>query len=263
MNTDNILSFDFFKVLPPEFLTSLLVMVVICVFSFVLYFKQKKYKALDKPKGIVNLMEVAIEYFENMTNENMGRAYKPMIPYFMVLAFYILLGFVVGMMGIPNLVYLGEDSLLNSSKLFSALPNPFTNLTFPLCIGLITWVLIQFNSLRYNHLSYFKQFFSPIPLVGFGTVWAPMISLSLRLFGNAFAGFCLSTIVYVAFSQILSGIGLVLVPAVMPFFHAYFDLFSGFIQTLVFVTLTMMDIAQEGPDQEEQMKAISLKNAVN
>lgn len=263
MNIDNILSMDFLKVLPAEFITSCLVMLIICVLSIVVYFKQKKYKALDKPKGIVNLMEVVIEYFENMTKDNMGYAYKPMTPYFIVLAFYILLGFVIGMMGLPNLIYVGEDAILNSSKLFSALPNPFINLTFPLSIGLLTWILIQWNSLRYNHMGYFKQFVSPIPVVGLATVWAPMISLSLRLFGNAFAGFCLSTMIYVAFDQILSGLGLILVPAVMPFFHAYFDLFSGYIQTLVFVTLTMMDIAQEGPDQEEQMKAISLKNAVN
>ena len=51
----------------------------------------------------------------------------------------------------------------------------------------------------------------------------------------------------------------------MPVFHAYFDLFSGFIQTIVFVMITMMDIAQEAPEMETQealVKAVDMKAAV-
>jgi F0F1-type ATP synthase membrane subunit a len=59
-----------------------------------------------------------------------------------------------------------------------------------------------------------------------------------------------------------NGFGLLLAPVVMPFFHAYFDIFSGFIQALVFVTLTMVNISQQGPDQDEQLAALSLKNQV-
>lgn len=263
MNYENLLSTDFLKKIPAEFLTSLLVMLVICILSFVVYFKQKKYDPLEKPKGIVNIFEMAIEYFTNKVETDMGPAYRGLIGYFMVLSFYIFGGFFVGMMGIPNFITFGEGAILDNSSLFSPLPNPFTNLAFPLLIGLITWILIQWNSLRNNHLSYFKQFVSPIPVVGLATVWAPFISISLRLFGNALAGFALSTIVYTGFKYMLNGFGLILVPEIMPFFHAYFDLFSGFIQTLVFVTLTMMDIAQEGPEIQEQYEAISLKAKIS
>ena len=51
----------------------------------------------------------------------------------------------------------------------------------------------------------------------------------------------------------------------MPVFHAYFDLCSGFIQTIVFVMITMMDIAQEAPEMETQealVKAVDMKAAV-
>ena len=37
-------------------------------------------------------------------------------------------------------------------------------------------------------------------------------------------------------------------PLIAPVLHAYFDLFSGFIQTLVFVTLTMVLIGNDMPE---------------
>ena len=43
----------------------------------------------------------------------------------------------------------------------------------------------------------------------------------------------------------------VLPPLITPLFHAYFDLFSGFIQTTVFCMLTMLLVAQEGPQDDE------------
>ena len=259
MNYGNLLNNDFLKVMPSEFITSLIVMVLICAFSFTVYFKQKKADPLKKPKGIVNIMEMVVEYFDNKTKGDMGYIYLPLAGYFAVLAAYIFLGFFIGMMGIPNFIYVGEDAILNSNKLFASLGNPFTNLAFPLLIGLITWTLMQIVAIRYSRWGYLKQFVSPIPAVGLLTIWAPFISISLRLFGNALAGFALSTLIYTAFKYLFSHfLGLIAVPVVMPLFHAYFDLFSGFIQTLVFVTLTMMNIAQNGPSSEE-IAAMSLK----
>ena len=257
MNIDNIIRSDFPNNVPVELLSSFLVMLIIIVLSFIIYFKQKKMKPLEKPRGITSLMEILIEYMDKKTGEDMGILHVSLSPYFMCLFAYIFLGFIVGIIGIPNLIYLGEDSQFNSNKLFTALPNPFTNLAFPMIIGFITWILIQAISIRFKKAKYLKQFVSPIPGVGLFTVFSPLISLSLRLFGNAFAGFCLSTITYFAFSQIVNGLGLILVPAIMPFFHAYFDLFAGFIQSLVFMTLSMMDIANEGPSIEEQLSMVS------
>ena len=37
-------------------------------------------------------------------------------------------------------------------------------------------------------------------------------------------------------------------PIIAPVLHAYFDLFAGFIQTLVFVTLTMVLIGNDIPE---------------
>ena len=259
LNMENLLNPNIIKAMPAELISSLLVMAIISIFSIIVYIKQRKYDPIkDTPKGIVNIAEYGVEFFDNSVTNNMGPVYKKMGPYIMTLSAYIFLGFVVGLMGLPNFVPLfwSDGTILSAG----ALPNPFTNLAFPLCIALLTWIMIQANSLRYNKFGYFKQFVAPIPVVGIFSMFSPLLSLSLRLFGNALAGFCLSTIVYVAFKSMINGLGLILVPVIMPFFHAYFDFFTGFIQTMVFVLLTMMDIAQEGPSIEEQLAAISLKN---
>jgi F-type H+-transporting ATPase subunit a len=60
------------------------------------------------------------------------------------------------------------------------------------------------------------------------------------------------------FSFLPSGLNSIwLAPLVAPWFHLYFDLFSALIQTLVFISLSMLFIAQEGParsskDEEEK-----------
>ena len=49
-------------------------------------------------------------------------------------------------------------------------------------------------------------------------------------------------------------------PIATPLLHAYFDLFSGFVQTMVFVFLTALFIAQERPEEiEEEAKLASRK----
>jgi F-type H+-transporting ATPase subunit a len=88
------------------------------------------------------------------------------------------------------------------------------------------------------------------------TVWTPLISMSFRIFGNILAGIILMTLLYgflgslssAIFSFLPAGLNQIfLAPLVAPWLHLYFDLFSAFIQTLVFISLSMLLIAQEGP----------------
>ena len=89
-------------------------------------------------------------------------------------------------------------------------------------------------------------------------MWAPLLSLTLRLFGNALSGFVIMNIVYYAL-QNLSAMVFAAIEAplnevfIAPFIawilHLYFDLFSGFIQTTVFLSLTTIYVGQETPDE--------------
>ena len=78
------------------------------------------------------------------------------------------------------------------------------------------------------------------------------------MFGNAIAGWALLTIVENALtglsSQLFSFIqnewsGIFLAPIPLAILHAYFDLFSGLIQTSVFISLTAIFIGQEIPEE--------------
>ena len=62
INFDNVLNPNFLKMISPEFVTSLIVMLAIIIFSLVVYFKQKNLDPLEKPKGIVNIAEFIVEF---------------------------------------------------------------------------------------------------------------------------------------------------------------------------------------------------------
>lgn len=268
MNFGNLLNPQYQKMISLEFVVSMMTMLIIIILSFVIYVKQKKYGPLDKPKGIVNLAETIIGWADEKVSGimNCPRWFGDFAGYIIPLFLFIFIGFFIGMMGLPNLIVLGpasEGYLLNEGKLYTSLPNPFTNLAFTLSIGFITVVMIEVTKLRAQKTSYWKQFiFTFPPLLPLATNFVPMISLGIRLFGNSFAGFCIMTLLYNTLYNIGNGFGLIAGPLVMPFMHAYFDAFSGLIQSLVFVMITMMDIAQEAPSAESQKeiaKATTLK----
>ena len=71
MNIGNLTNPNFLKMFPVELFSSLIVMTLVCIFSFVVYFKQKKYSALDQPKGIVNVAETIIEFTDQKVSELM------------------------------------------------------------------------------------------------------------------------------------------------------------------------------------------------
>ena len=135
-----------------------------------------------------------------------------------------------------------------------------TYLAVPLSLGLITFGLIHITSIRYTKWGYFKRYIDPFPFflpINLISMWGPLLSLTMRLFGNALAGWTLMSILYVGLQNVSSIIfsfipagwnELFIAPIITPVLHAYFDLFSGFIQTTVFIFLTMIFVSQEGPE---------------
>jgi len=135
------------------------------------------------------------------------------------------------------------------------LPSPITYYFVPLIMALFTFILIHGTSIYYSRWKYFKRFIDPFPFflpINLISMWAPLISLSFRMFGNAVAGWVLMELIYSVF-QILSealfgGLFLPVAALVTPVLHAYFDLFSGFMQTTIFITLSMLFVNSEIPD---------------
>lgn len=213
----------------------------------------KKADPLKRPKGLLLIAEMCVEKLDNFVDETMGPGFNNFGGLLLGIIPTLFLSFTIGIVGLPT---------------------PMTNLAVPLTFALVTFILIHVTSVRYTKFAYFKRFVDPIPLflpMNLLSMWAPLLSMTLRMFGNAIVGWILLGLLNSSleslsaslFSFIDSGANqLFFVPIATPLFHAYFDLFSGFIQTMVFVFLTALFIAQERPeDIEGETEMVSRKEA--
>ena len=175
-----------------------------------------------KPGGLQNAMELVVEMLDNMVNGSMGAKGKGFRNYLGILFIFIL--------------------FCNLSGLFGLRP-PTADYGVTLALGLITFFLVQINNVRYNKFGAVKELFEPVPFlfpINFIGEIAVPISLSLRLFGNILAGTVIMGLIY----GLLSKVAFIWPGAL----HAYFDVFSGAIQTYVFCMLTMVFIGNKIPD---------------
>ncbi|MBE6121418.1 MAG: F0F1 ATP synthase subunit A [Solobacterium sp.] len=220
-------------------LVTLLIGIAIVVLS-------KKISAADplaEPKGIIVPVIWGVETIYNMVKDNCGKKFaEPFTPYVLVIAVYIFLCNIISLFGFSS---------------------PTSNLSVTLLLSVITWVLIQYVELKYGGIGgYLHSFIEPIaimlPMNIFGK-FSTMVSMSLRLFGNILCGGIMMQLIY-SFCQFLSdtiagwfGAGgsvfNFIAPVLTPILHAYFDLFSGFIQTLVFITLTVVLVGNDIPEE--------------
>lgn len=192
----------------------LLVSVFIIVMAIIARVKISKVNATDTPGLFQNAVEIVVEMLGSMVDGIMGKNAKKFVNYISALFLFIIVS--------------------NISGLFGLRP-PTADYGVTLCLGLITFVLIQFNGIKKNKVGHFTALFQPIwflfPINLIGEFAVPL-SLSLRLFGNVMSGTVLMGLIYDLMYPYTIGY-----PA---FLHAYFDLFSGCIQAYVFCMLTMV-----------------------
>lgn len=252
--------------LPAEFLSSVIVCIAIIIFAIVLHFKIRDYDPLKRPKGIVHIWEIIVEFVDKQVASLMGDGFTKGVAggYILTLGLYIFIGFFWGMIGFPNIFQPGNrftyvDANGNNAvgTLFlKPMPNPFTNTAMPLSIALLTFLWIHITSIRCKGWGYFKRYIEPLPFflpINLVTMWSGTLSLTLRLFGNALAGYCVITLIYSGFSQTftVTGAGLAITPLIAPLAHLYFDLFDGLIQVAVFCMLTMINVSTEYISKED------------
>jgi len=239
-------------------LTSLLIMLVLLVLGIVIgirfsiAYKRKEY--LERPKGFMHLVEIYHDTCAKFVRSNMGPEAGAWAGYFWTLFAYLFIAINASLFGLPSVI----DWLAG-----------------PLSLAVVMFVLIQATALKYQGFGYFHRYIEPIPIflpVNLITMWAPIISTTMRLFGNCLAGTIICGLAQWALSLLsnslfgLVGIGgeiaslssywnqfpywtgIFLAPIPLGTLNLYFGLFSGFIQTLVFGSLTALWIAQERPE---------------
>lgn len=169
--------------------------------------------------------QVVVEYIyttiQNVVNANMGEQYGDMIPFIGTLAVFIVTMNLLGLVGITPVT---------------------NNFSVTLALGLISFVVIQGYTMKkigigHYFLGYGQPMLMMLPINVIERVMLP-VSLALRLFGNILAASFLVELVYESLDKIawIAQIGL---PVPL---HAYFDIFDGCIQMVIFVMLTMINI---------------------
>lgn len=224
---------------------------VLIILFIIVGIKAKLADPLKRPKGLLLIAEMCVEKLDNFVKETMGEGFDNFGGFLLGLIPTLFLSFIIGITGLPT---------------------PMTNLAVPFTFALVTFVLIHATSVRYTKLKYFKRFVDPIPVflpMNLLSMWAPLLSMTLRMFGNAVVGWVLLGLLNTGLENLSATLfsfvpagpnSIFLVPILTPLLHAYFDLFSGFVQTMVFVFLTALFIAQERPeDIEEEAKMASRK----
>ncbi|MCM1157974.1 MAG: F0F1 ATP synthase subunit A [Bacteroidales bacterium] len=195
-----------------------IIMVTIMIFALVA--RKKIMHAKEIPTGFQNVVEFAVETLQGFVHSSMGQHGRKYMNYVGTLFLFILLSNISGLFGLRP-------------------PTADYGTTFSL--ALITFVMIQYNNVKYNHLGAITDLFQPIwflfPINLIGEIATP-VSMSLRLFGNVMAGTVMMALYY-GLLPIFAKLG---IPAAL---HVYFDLFSGAIQAYVFAMLTMVFVTQK------------------
>ena len=177
-------------------------------------------KARPVPGIFQNIVELIVEKLDGMVKSSMGKNAFRFVNYIGSIFLFILICNIGGIFGLRS---------------------PTADYGVTLMLGLVTFALIHFNGIKKNRIRHFTNLFRPLPLLFpinlIGEIATPL-SLSLRLFGNVMSGTVMLGLWY-GMMPLLFRLG---IPS---FLHAYFDLFSGAIQTYVFCMLTMVYVGDK------------------
>ena len=191
----------------------------------------------------------------------------------MVTMLYNMVGDTMGKHNLKYAPYIGTlflssiiGTLLGMTKLFASTT---ADLSVTLAWALVTSVMVWHANIKsFGVKAWLKGFTEPVVVMtpmNIVSEIAQPISLAFRHFGNVAGGGVLTTLIYGALSA-LSAVVFGWLPGLLgelPFFTAgipaflsiYFDLFSGFVQALVFCLLTMVYVGSASPPPEELQPA--------
>ncbi|MBQ9354349.1 MAG: F0F1 ATP synthase subunit A [Clostridia bacterium] len=168
----------------------------------------------DNPKGIQNLLEIAVESMDKFAKSNL-------MDYSGVLA--------------PYMFTLGVFMIFSAASELFGLRAPTSDIVTTFAMGIITFALINFFGIKKKGIGgRIKGMASPTPLVFPMKILSDIavpVSLACRLFGNMLGGMIVMDLLKSALGGYATGI-----PAVA---GIYFNLFHPIIQAYIFIVLSM------------------------
>jgi F-type H+-transporting ATPase subunit a len=198
---------------PPHVTYSWFLMVVLAILSFLATRNLDIY-----PNKLQNVMESVLSGIDTFLTDTMGHEGKKFFPLVATLGLYIL-----------------------SCNLLGLLPgfeSPTSNINTNASMAITVFLTTHIVGIREHGVKYIKHFMGPIwwlspimIIIELITHFVRPLSLSMRLFGN------------IKGEDIVLAVVLFLVPPLVPLPVLFLMIFTSFIQTVVFMLLTMMYIA--------------------
>ena len=115
--------------------------------------------SVEQPKAVQHMAEITHEFVSEQSEGIIGHGFERFVPYVTVLALFILIGNLMGL--VPGL------------------ESPTSNPVVPLGFAVVTFLYYHYHGIRVNGASYIKQIISH---------FARVLSLTVRLYANMFAG---------------------------------------------------------------------------
>lgn len=217
-----------------QFISIITIVVVVSALSLTYYIQCKKHGYANQTKFMA-IINIAVQKVKMNVNDIMGPKYLYVTPLILMIATYVLFA---------NTIYVFSFA------------EPTSSLTVTATLGFFTWFTTLCFGIKTSKLRYLSQFVVKIKNKEGKTVFAmvnpleivskltPLISLSFRLWGNILSGVIITSLVHWALENVTIDypwVGLIFIgsPTILPFFLVYFSLFSGFIQTIVFMNLSL------------------------
>ena len=200
-----------------------------------------------RPGKVQVVLEKIISMLYGLVKDTMGEHNMKFAPYIGTLFLSSIVGTLIGMTQI--------------------LPSATSDLSVTLAWALVTTGMVWYNNIKnFGFKAWLKGFTEPIVVMtpmNIVSEIAQPISLAFRHFGNVAGGGVLTALIYAALAGLAQAIFvwlpetvLAFIPPVLQvgipaFLSIYFDLFSGFVQALVFSLLTMVYVGGACPPPEE------------
>ena len=210
-----------------------------------------------EPGKVQAIFEWGYDLLRGLVKENVSEDALFILPLAMTLFLYIL---------VANWIEIFPLAI------FPILHGANADLNQTLAMGLIVIVVVQWYSIRVLGLKgYLRRFTKPFELpLAFRILYIPLnvleelvkpVTLSLRLFGNIFAGAVMigliSSIGLLSLPVVQNVPGIVVASILLAVWKAFDVIFIGFIQAFIFMLLTVIyfGMAREGLEHEHQPSA--------
>ena len=202
---------------------AIFVTLILIVFFIVFRIKISKADPSKPSSGFILVMELIFTGITNYSKGQIGEIAPRFVPYIIAIGSYLALANLLGLLGLRA---------------------PTTDINVTMALTIITLLYIMLSGLFAKGIFMYlkdvyvgpaatappviKQFIILINIIG---ELSKIISLSFRLFGNIVSGALLLSL----FTMLP-----IWTSPILPALNAYFDIFAGLMQTMIFCTLMMM-----------------------